>query len=155
MVDEGVATTNHDVAVRGIESLPLEDQKRVTAAATKALPRGERFDEAAFKGADDAVKAALTEHGYAYANVTSEGQVDAAAHSADYVITIKPGPLAMFGAISVVGLDPDGAGPRQPEYPRARSAARWTWTRGGSIPRRGSRPPRKRSSTWASSARSS
>jgi outer membrane protein insertion porin family/translocation and assembly module TamA len=119
VVDEGVPTLNRAVDVRGVEGLPPEDQARVSTAAKKALPPGKRFDEVAFRKADDAVKQSLTEHGYAFAKVTSAGEVDRVAHAADYTITVVPGPLARFGAITITGLDPDGAGPRKQEIPEA------------------------------------
>ena len=119
LVDEGLPTLNRNVTVRGTESLPPEERTRVGGAATKALEPGARFNEGKFKAAEAAVKRALTEHGYAYAQVTSAGQLDPGAHTADYVIVVKPGPRAMLGRITIVGLDPDGSGPRVQEIPEA------------------------------------
>jgi len=117
LVDEGPPTLNRTVSVVGLESLAPEDRLRVVDAATGALPKGVRFNERAFKTADNTVRRALTDHGYAFAKVTSEGQLDQANHIADYIITVSPGPLATFGAVTILGLDPDGAGPRPQEVP--------------------------------------
>lgn len=119
VAEEGGPTVNRAVAIHGIETLPRDDQQRVGAAAEKALPVGRRFDESAFKLADGTIKRALTGYGYAYANVTSTGQVDVAAHVVDYSITVVPGAVATFGPIAIVGLDPDGAGPRPQEIPES------------------------------------
>jgi outer membrane protein insertion porin family/translocation and assembly module TamA len=119
VVEEGAPTLNRSVVVRGVEGLPPDDQQRVRAAATKALPVGLRFDEAAFNQADAVVRRALTDHGYAYAKVTSAGQVDLAARVVDYAIDVAPGKPATLGSITIVGLDPDGAGPRPQEIPES------------------------------------
>ncbi len=119
VVDEGEATKNRRVTLVGLEQLPAEDRLRVTTAAEKALPTGKRFDEAAFKATEGAVKRSLTEYGYAYARVRTAGTVDVAARVVDYEITVVPGPLATFGAVTIVGLDPDGAGPRRQEIPES------------------------------------
>ncbi len=119
VVNEGVATTNRRIAVRGIEALPPADRLRVSQAATKALRVGRRFDEAAFRATDTAVKRTLTDDGYAFAKVTTTGQVDLAARTVDYVVDVTPGPLATLGAVKILGLDPDGAGPRPQEIPES------------------------------------
>jgi outer membrane protein assembly factor BamA len=119
VAEEGPPTVNREIAVSGIDPLPTEMRATVTAAAKKALPPGARFDEVAFKKADSAVKRALTDHGYAFAKVTSAGELDNAAHVADYTITVVPGPPAKLGVVTIVGLDPDGAGPRRQEIPES------------------------------------
>jgi outer membrane protein assembly factor BamA len=119
VAEEGPPTLNRTITVGGIESLPPAMRDTVMVAAKKILPPGARFDEAAFKKADSEVKRALTDHGYAFAKVTSAGELDNAAHVADYTITVVPGPLAKLGAVTIVGLDPDGSGPRRQEIPES------------------------------------
>jgi outer membrane protein insertion porin family/translocation and assembly module TamA len=132
VADEGPATLNRTVAVLGIEQLLPEDKARVVAAALSALPAGARFDESAFESAAGSVKRVLTDRGYAFAKVTGEGQLDRVEHVADYIITIVPGPIATFGAVRIVGLDPDGAGPRRQEIPE-RSVRRALQIREGTL----------------------
>jgi outer membrane protein insertion porin family/translocation and assembly module TamA len=117
VVIEGPPTLNRNVAVKGMEDVPPGDQEPALTAAAKALAKGARFDETRLETAEKDVKRALTEDGYAYATVKAEATVDPTAHAADYVITIDAGPKATFGAVTIVGLDPDGAGPRVQEIP--------------------------------------
>jgi outer membrane protein insertion porin family/translocation and assembly module TamA len=113
-VDEGPPTLNREVKVQGLAGLPLLDVVAAILAATGALPRGTRFDEDAYKKAQDAVARSLTDRGYAYATVKSEAQADLAAHAIDYTFTVTPGIPAVFGSITFLGVDPDGAGPIPP-----------------------------------------
>jgi outer membrane protein insertion porin family/translocation and assembly module TamA len=115
VVDEGPPTLNRQVLVRGLEDLPPEIAAAVQAAANEALPVGVRFDEESYKKAQTAVTRALTDRGYAYATEQADAQVDLPTRAIDYTFTVVPGPLAVFGAITIVGLDPDGRGPVQPE----------------------------------------
>ncbi len=110
-VDEGQPTVNRYLRLDGIEALPPADLKAVQAAADAALGRGKRFDEDAYKKAQDTVTRALTDRGYAYATLKAEAQADLGAHAIDYVFTITPGIQAVFGSITFLGLDPDGGGP--------------------------------------------
>ncbi len=119
LVDEGPATRNRDVRVVGLESLPKDVADAVQKAARSALVRGERFDEKAFADSEGVVKKSLTDRGYAWAKVDSQAELDVGTHSADYGISVVPGPRAVFGPITITGLDPDGAGPREQEIPEA------------------------------------
>ena len=111
-VDEGPPTLDRDVRLDGIAGLPPADIKAVQSAADTALPRGKRFDEDAYKKAQDAIARSLTDRGYAYATVKAEAQADLGAHAIDYVFTINPGIQAIFGSITFLGLDPDAEGPK-------------------------------------------
>ncbi len=115
VVQEGPPVLNRGLVINGINDLPPTTSAGVVAAAQRALPVGERFDEDAYKKAQTAVLRALTDVGFAYATSKSDATIDLGAHAADYVFTVAPGPLATFGAITVLGLDPDGAGPRPQE----------------------------------------
>ncbi len=112
VVDEGPPTLNRELRVDGLESLTAKEAKIVRDAATAALPRGTRFDEDAYKKAQDAVTSALLDAGYAYATVKPEAQADLGAHAIDYVFTLTPGIPAVFGSITFLGLDPDAEGPK-------------------------------------------
>jgi outer membrane protein insertion porin family/translocation and assembly module TamA len=119
VVDEGPPTVNRNVTVTGTAGLPPAEAAAVAASATTSVPRGDRFDEAAFKKSESTVKKALTDRGYAWAKVTSQAELDVGAHCADYTFEVQPGPKAVFGAITFQGLDPDGSGPRKQEIPEA------------------------------------
>jgi outer membrane protein assembly factor BamA len=115
LVSEGEPVTNGDIAIAGLETLPVSLVKAVNAAARAALPRGKPFDEDKYKEAHhDAVKA-LTDQGYAYAQIDRDAFIDLVHHVARVTLEAKPGRTARFGPIKIVGLDPDGAGPRPQE----------------------------------------
>jgi outer membrane protein insertion porin family/translocation and assembly module TamA len=113
-VDEGPPTLNREVKLQGIEGLPLADVAAVVLAATTSLPRGVRFDEDTYKKAQDTITRSLTDRGYAYATIKADAQADIGAHAIDYTFTITPGIPAVFGSITFLGVDPDGAGPIPP-----------------------------------------
>ena len=115
VVEEGTPTVNGSVVVEGAEGLPVDIARDVHAAADQALPKGERFGEEAYAAAQVAVLRSLTDRGYAYAKGESDAQVDLASHTVDYTFKLRPGIEAVYGDITFVGLDPDGAGPRPQE----------------------------------------
>jgi outer membrane protein insertion porin family/translocation and assembly module TamA len=119
VVDEGTPTVNRSITVVGIETLPRHIADAVVAAAKAAVHPGERFDEEKFKESENAVKRALTDRGYAYAIVDSQAEADIGEHVVDYGFGVVPGPSAVFGPIAIVGLDPDGSGPRKQEIPES------------------------------------
>ncbi len=119
VVDEGKPTLNRNVVVVGLEGLPRSVADAVSAVARASVRAGERFDEKRFKDSEAAVKKALTDRGYAYATVDSQVELDVGEHTADYGFAVVPGPAAVFGPITIVGLDPDGDGPRKQEIPEA------------------------------------
>src|SRR5580658_6069099 len=119
VVDEGPPMLGRRLRIEGLDGLPQTISDDVWLAAVKALPEGKRFDEDAYKKAQIAVARALTDHGYAHATVESHAQADLSTHSIDYAFTTRPGGPAVFGAITIEGLDPDGAGPRPQEIGEA------------------------------------
>lgn len=119
VVDEGTPTLNGRLRIEGLDSLPVTISDDVWLAAVKALPEGKRFDEDAYKKAQVAVARALTDRGYAHATVQAHAQADLSTHSIDYTFTTRPGEPAVFGAITIEGLDPDGSGPRPQEIGEA------------------------------------
>jgi outer membrane translocation and assembly module TamA len=118
-VDAGLPTFNRGVEIIGLEALPVPVAEAVGHAAAEALPAKTRFDEDAYKAAGVAVGRALTDRGFAYAKVERKVQIDIGGHVADYVFTVEPGPLCVYGPITILGLDPDGAGPRPQEIEEA------------------------------------
>jgi outer membrane protein insertion porin family/translocation and assembly module TamA len=114
VVDEGPPTLNREVSILGIDGLPPAIADAVRDDARVALPFGDRFDEEEYKKAQEAVRRAMTDRGYAYATLKAEARVDLGAHRVDYVFEATPGIPATFGDIEFVGLDPDGEGPQKP-----------------------------------------
>jgi outer membrane protein assembly factor BamA len=117
VVDEGPPTVNRRIVFVGLEDVPKSVSDAVTLAARRALLPGVRFDEEKFNASEPAVKGALTDRGYAYAEVDSQAEADIGEHVIDYGFRVVPGPPATFGPIVIVGLDPDGNGPRKQELP--------------------------------------
>ncbi len=115
VVEEGPPAKNRYVALSGLESLPPDLAGEIYDAARGPLPQGRRFDEEDFKRSKSVVQRALTDRGYAWAKVDADAAVDVGAHAVDYSFTVTPGPAATFGAVTFVGLDPDGGGPKPQE----------------------------------------
>jgi outer membrane translocation and assembly module TamA len=115
LVQEGEPVTTGDIEITGLEELPAPIVKAVLDAARKALPFGKPFDEDGYKNAHhDAVKA-LTDKGYAYAKINRDAFIDLVHHVARVTLDARPGRTARFGPVHIVGLDPDGPGPRPQE----------------------------------------
>ena len=123
LVEEGPPTLEPQGRHRRSSRAPLQTSPAAVPSVAdrqRAAGAGGRFDEEAYKASKDALKRALTDRGYAYAKVTSSATIDLGARAADYLFKVEPGPLAKFGAITIVGLDPDGStGPRPQEIDEA------------------------------------
>jgi outer membrane protein insertion porin family/translocation and assembly module TamA len=117
VVEEGQPVRNRGLSVSGTAALPPVIVDRVMSAIHRKLPPAEPFDEDGLRSAEADARRALTDHGYAYATVTSDVFVDVVRHVADTSFTVVPGDLSYFGSITIVGLDPEG--PRAQEIPEA------------------------------------
>jgi outer membrane protein insertion porin family/translocation and assembly module TamA len=115
VVEEGPRTTNRETRILDMLQLPGEVLAATILTAGDLFRVGAPFDEDAFKNAKATLTSALTDRGYAYASVDLAAQVDLGAHVVDYSVSVKPGPQCVYGPITIVGLDPDGAGPQQAE----------------------------------------
>jgi outer membrane protein insertion porin family/translocation and assembly module TamA len=119
VVDEGPPVNNAAIRIDGLDSVPPAVGDAVRAAARTALPAGKRFDEKDYTEATTGVSGALTDRGYAYAKVEANAQVDLASHTIAYSFAVTPGIPAVYGPLTFVGLDPDGAGPAPQEIKEA------------------------------------
>ena len=119
VVEEGEPVLVHDLEVVWPEGSNVSDEVKLQAfLAAKKLVRPNRpFDEDKYKDAEDAVKKAVTDAGYAYAKVSRNADVNVTEHNATVTFTVAPDQLAKFGKITIKGLDPDAAGPLTPEIP--------------------------------------
>jgi outer membrane protein insertion porin family/translocation and assembly module TamA len=104
VVEEGQATLVREVAIRGLEGLPADVVSAAVAASVAKLHKGARFNDDDYASTEDAVKRALTDHGYAYARTSRRAEVDLAGHYATASYDVAPGPPARFGAVTIEGL---------------------------------------------------
>ena len=119
VVEEGPPTVNGELFVDGLDALPEKTRRDVIAAARKALPHGDPFEEEKVEAAEVSVRKTLTDAGYAYAGTRRDAYVDLVRHVANVVINTVPGETATFGTYVIDGLDPDGNGPRKQELQEA------------------------------------
>ncbi len=110
VVEEGPEITVSDVALNGLNAIPMSVAAVARGAAERGVRRGERFDEDAFSAADAAVERALTDQGYAFAKVTRRAQVDLVTRKANVVFDVQPDRPSKFGPVRIEGLGalPDG-----------------------------------------------
>ncbi|MET0593649.1 MAG: POTRA domain-containing protein [Polyangiaceae bacterium] len=106
IVEEGPPVTVGEVKVNGIEALPIDDTAAVLAALRRRLRLGRNFDEGRYEEAQELLKTALTDRGYAFAKVEGKVDVDLASHKATVVMTVTAGKMARLGAITIDGLGP-------------------------------------------------
>ncbi len=108
-VDEGAPTRLASVVIEPADParpIPREpaDLERAVQSAKDALPKGAPLAEEALEDAKRRVVRALTDRGYAYATVSARAIVDLATHSATAALTVEPGPICTFGAVTIEGL---------------------------------------------------
>lgn len=104
LVDEGKPTLTEKGVIEGA---PLQAPLALLAAQVamlRELPVDKPFDHDQFKAAEEKIKAAFTERGYAYAEVESESTVDLVRHRAKPVFKIKAGPICKYGEVTIEGL---------------------------------------------------
>jgi outer membrane protein insertion porin family/translocation and assembly module TamA len=106
-VEEGAPVVNQASKLEGIEQLPKEVAEAVASAAKAALPLDKPFDEDEFEQAENDVKRALTDRGYAYAKVKRDALIDLVRHMATPVFTVTPDGPAKFGKVTIVGRTAD------------------------------------------------
>ncbi|MEO7113141.1 MAG: POTRA domain-containing protein, partial [Polyangiaceae bacterium] len=119
VVEEGKPTLVTDLEIAWPPSAPVSDAIKLKAyLAAKRLLRLKRpFDEDKFATAQDDVKRAVTDAGFAYAKVTRNADIDIVNHTAVVTYTVTPDLPAKFGKITIQGLDPDKGGPLTAEIP--------------------------------------
>jgi outer membrane protein assembly factor BamA len=102
-VEEGPPVVNLDSRFDGIAGLPKDIVDALTRTSHDFLPPGEPFDEEKFQEAEDAVRRALTDRGYAFAKVERDALVDLVKHTASPVFTVAAGETAKFGKVTIEG----------------------------------------------------
>ncbi len=110
-VVEGPSVVVATRVVRGLQSLPAHVQAAAEAAAAERLDIGERFDEDRYRGAESTIKRALTDRGYARAEVTRRARIDLPHKLAAVAYDVRAGKPAVFGQIEYRGLERIPNGP--------------------------------------------
>jgi outer membrane protein insertion porin family/translocation and assembly module TamA len=106
-VDEGPQTKVAAMHVNFASVDKSVDEKleqRVEAAAKDHLDEDQGFTEEHYEDARRAALRALTDRGYAYAEVTKNADIDVEKNLATVTYTISTGPPSTFGKIEIVGL---------------------------------------------------
>jgi len=108
-VEEGPPVLNQPSKIEGIETLPKDIADAAAKAAKNQLAPGEPFDEDNFEKAENDIRRALTDRGYAYAKVKRDALVDLVRHTATPVFTVTPDQPATFGKVTIEGRRPDSS----------------------------------------------
>lgn len=101
-VTQGQPVVIRRLETEGLADLPFDAAQ--SAVTANPLRVGQLFDEDTFEAAKTEVRNALADRGYAHADVDGRATVDIATHHAAVTLVARPGPRAVLGAISVVGL---------------------------------------------------
>src|SRR5262245_34928009 len=104
-VDEGPPVRIAQVTV-AFQSVTPPLAPRAAAGVQKVidtLKKGKNFEEEPFEDAKVKIRRALTDHGYAYAEVVGKANVELGRREASLAFSIDPGPRCRFGDISMVG----------------------------------------------------
>jgi outer membrane protein insertion porin family/translocation and assembly module TamA len=104
VVEEGPPTLIRGVQLQGLAGLPNDVQEYTRRRASKLLPQGDRFEEGNFGDAETEITRLLNDRGYAHATVQRDAVVDVVHHTADIVLRVEPGPKAVFGKLTIEGL---------------------------------------------------
>lgn len=103
-VEEGPVTLIGDISIGGMDGLDSDEAQAVRDALELSLEQGEPFEEEAFEKAETAMTRALTDRGFAWTKITRVADVDLYTRRARLSFTLRPGPRAVFGKITVKGL---------------------------------------------------
>lgn len=104
VVEEGKPAVVATVHVDGLDGLPPAIAAGARRAAADGLPVARPFVEEDFRKAENSVRRALTDHGYAYAKVTSDAAVDLVTHEVHVELSVTPGVPCVFGEVRLEGL---------------------------------------------------
>ena len=104
VIDEGRPTLVDRVDFHGLEGLPEAAAEEARGAARAVLSRQQVFEEQKFSDAEEALRNALANHGYAYVKVQRAADVDLPKNlvAVGYFVTL--GPRARFGEVRISGL---------------------------------------------------
>lgn len=86
------------------ETDALREATKLVTDAKNNLALGDLFEEEKYEATKKLILRAMTDHGFAYANVEGKAYVDLPRHEVQIVFTIELGPYCRFGDVSIVGL---------------------------------------------------
>lgn len=86
------------------ETDALREATKLVTDGKNNLAIGDLFEEEKYEATKKLILRAMTDHGFAYANVEGKAYVDLPRHEAQLVFTIELGPYCRFGDVSIVGL---------------------------------------------------
>jgi outer membrane protein insertion porin family/translocation and assembly module TamA len=104
VVDEGTPSRVGRLDIRGVDTLPSEVRKEAVQAVEAKLVVGERFEEADFDAASEALRRVLMDHGHAYAAVRRAADVDIPSGAVSAGFWVDAGPTVRLGDIHISGL---------------------------------------------------
>ncbi len=104
-VEAGPRTRVETVTIEGIEAVPAGVRRAVERAAKREIQAGDPFEEESFQAAEAVVKQALTDRGYAHAEVTRQAEVNLPESRARLRFEVNAGRTARFGEVRIVGLE--------------------------------------------------
>ena len=118
LVDEGPPTKVAEVRLELLDPaspLPSEpkDLGPAVTDAKNTLEKGDLFEEAKFEETKRKITRAMTDRGYAYAEVVARAHVDRAKNEATVTFLVRSGPPCTFGPIVITG---HGDLPTRPLY---------------------------------------
>ncbi|HEX8904727.1 MAG TPA: POTRA domain-containing protein, partial [Longimicrobiaceae bacterium] len=94
------------VRVRSVEVRGLDAIQPALMQPVLVLRPGDVYAIPRLQAAERGIANAAAERGYAFATVEASGNLDRAAHAADVVLALVPGPVAVFGATQVSAEPP-------------------------------------------------
>lgn len=103
-VRENAPTQIRQLSLQGLEGLPEDVVAAARAALDENLSAGERFEEARYSETASAIRRALTDRGYADAQVQRRARVDVPRFVADVSYEVRAGKPAVLGAVRLRGL---------------------------------------------------
>lgn len=103
VIEEGPETKVARVDLHGKQELSPEVQAEMEKTIARLAP-GKRFTEAAFEETALALTSMLASNGYAYARVSRVADVDLPNDRVSVGFWLKPGVLARYGAVRILGL---------------------------------------------------
>jgi outer membrane protein insertion porin family/translocation and assembly module TamA len=103
-VEEGVPVLVHEAQISGLTGLSARDDKAVRSALKALVKTGAPFEEEPYQKAEVTMTRALTDRGYAWAKIERRADVDLPGHQATLYYTVRLGPKAAFGALTITGL---------------------------------------------------
>src|SRR5690606_39586914 len=100
VIDEGEPIRIESIRLEGVDDLPVDLQARLRANVPDA---GGPRDRERLLEVVRVVRETLLDHGYAHAQVELNESPGAAPRTVALTVTATPGPVAVFGDITVVG----------------------------------------------------